>query len=233
MSIVVNTNVPSLKVQRNLNEATNALNEAVERMTTGLKINKAADDSAGLYIASGLDNQIRGSEIAEGNVETGINLLQIAEGDLTLIQEHVSRIRDLATEAASDYYTADARTAMAAEASARLAEINRLAAASNFNGKKLLEKLESVKTEKDKTAEDTLNALTEALVQSPIEDLLDPTVQQNLFLAQILRVVQGIFQQNNTQGKLKLPDAIAALATGMTVSEVGATGSTGTGTQTS
>ena len=139
MGIVVNTNVPALKVQRNLSAATDALNNAVERMTTGLKINKAADDSAGLYVASGLDKQIRGSEIAEGNVETGINLLQIAEGDLTLIQDHISRIRDLATQAASDYYTTDARTAMASEANARLAEINRLAAASNFNGLKLLD----------------------------------------------------------------------------------------------
>lgn len=86
--------------------------------------------------------------------------------------------------------------------------------------------LDAIKKAEKKTAEDKLNALTEALTTNPIEDLMDPTVQQNVFLAQILRVVQGIFQQNNTQGKLKLPDAIAALATGMTVSEVGAAPST-------
>ena len=67
----------------------------------------------------------------------------------------------------------------------------------------------------DKSAEDKINALAQALVTTPLADLLDPTVQTNVFLAQILRTVQGIFQQNNTQGKLKLPDAIAALATGM------------------
>jgi flagellin len=139
MAIVVNTNVPSLQVQRNLNTATDKLNTAIERMTTGLKINRAADDAAGLYIASGLETQIRGSEVAEGNIQTGVNILQIAEGDLSLIEEHILRIRDLATQAASDYYSDDARKAMADEAVQRYEEINRIAAASNFNGLNLLD----------------------------------------------------------------------------------------------
>ena len=139
MAIVVNTNVPSLQVQRNLNTATDKLNTAIERMTTGLKINRAADDAAGLYIASGLETQIRGSEVAEGNIQTGVNILQIAEGDLSLIEEHILRIRDLATQAASDYYSEDARKAMADEAVQRYEEINRIAAASNFNGLNLLD----------------------------------------------------------------------------------------------
>ena len=139
MAIVVNTNVPSLQVQRNLNAATDKLNTAIERMTTGLKINRAADDAAGLYIASGLETQIRGSEVAEGNIQTGVNILQIAEGDLSLIEEHILRIRDLATQAASDYYSDDARKAMADEAVQRYEEINRIAAASNFNGLNLLD----------------------------------------------------------------------------------------------
>ena len=136
--IIVNTNLPSMMVQRNLNKATASLNTAIERMTTGLKINRAADDAAGLYVANGLETQIRGSEICESNLQTGINILQIAEGDLSLIQEHISRIRDLATQAASDYYTSDARSAMASEAQARYDEITRVANASNFNGMDLL-----------------------------------------------------------------------------------------------
>ena len=137
--IIVNTNLPSMMVQRNLNTATDNLNKSIERMTTGLKINRAADDAAGLYVANGLEKQVRGSEICESNIQTGINILQIAEGDLSLIQEHVLRIRDLAVQAASDYYTTDARNAMADEAKARYAEIDRLAAASNFNGLNLLD----------------------------------------------------------------------------------------------
>ena len=84
--IIVNTNVTSMQVQRNLNNATTNLNTAIERMTTGLKINRAADDAAGLFVASGLETQIRGSEVAQGSIQTGVNILQIAEGDLALLQ---------------------------------------------------------------------------------------------------------------------------------------------------
>ena len=159
--IVVNTNVSSLMVQRNLNKATNSLNSSIERMTTGLRINKAADDAAGLYVATGLDTQIRGSKIAEDNIQTGVNLLQIAEGDLSLVQEHIGRIRDLATQAASDYYTTDARTAMASEAAARVEEIDRLAKGSNFNQIKLLDGTRSsMRLQIGYGADATTNALT-------------------------------------------------------------------------
>lgn len=90
----------------------------------------------------------------------------------------------------------------------------------DVEGTKLLKELNEVKNKADRNNEDVLNALTEAFNNLNVQDLLDPTVQQNLMLAQILKVVQGIFQQNNTQGKLKLPDAISALATGMTVEEL-------------
>ena len=86
------------------------------------------------------------------------------------------------------------------------------------DGASLLKQLNDVKRQKDKSTEDVVNTLSEALMNNPISDLLDPTVQTNVFLASILQGVQTIIQQNNTQGKLKLPDAIAALATGMTVS---------------
>lgn len=92
-------------------------------------------------------------------------------------------------------------------------------------GKELLATLDKVKEQKDKTSEDVINALTEAITSNPIGDLLDPTVQQNVFLAMILQGVQTIIQQNNTQGKLKLPDAISALATGMTVTDTSAANS--------
>ena len=161
MAIVVNTNVPSLQVQRNLNAATDKLNTAIERMTTGLKINRAADDAAGLYIASGLETQIRGSEVAEGNIQTGVNILQIAEGDLSLIEEHILRVRDLATQAASDYYSTEARQAMADEAEQRIEEINRIAKASNFNGLNLLDgTLTDMRLQIGPDSEEDTNALT-------------------------------------------------------------------------
>ena len=139
MSIIVNTNVQSMVAQRNLTKATNGLNKATERLSTGLKINRAADDAAGLYIATGLQSQVSGLQQCQTNVQLGMNVLSIAEGDLTTIQDNIMRIKDLATQAANGTYSATARTAIAAEIDARVNEINRIAGASNFNGIKLLD----------------------------------------------------------------------------------------------
>ena len=81
MSIVVNTNVTSLMVQRNLNAANTAVGKSVERLTTGFKINRAADDAAGLSIAENMLSQVNGTAVAQENTQHGINLLQTAEGE--------------------------------------------------------------------------------------------------------------------------------------------------------
>ena len=139
MAIIVNTNMSSLKTQNNLNSATNALNTALERMSTGYKINSAKDDAAGLYVATGLETQIRGSKIALSNVETGSNVLNTIEGDLDTILDNLNRIRDLATQAANGVYDDTALDAMKSEVDARMAEIDRISQASNFNGLQLLD----------------------------------------------------------------------------------------------
>ena len=133
MAIVVNTNVDSLKVQRNLNSATTSMSKAVERLTTGLKINQAADDAAGLVIAKGLEAQQRGSVVAQNNAQTGINLLQTAEGNLNVIQEHLLRIRDLTLQAMNGGYSAEEVKAMEDEVVERTAEIDRISNAAKFN----------------------------------------------------------------------------------------------------
>ena len=144
MGIVVNTNVPSLITQRNLNSATNSLNQAMERMSTGSKINKAADDAAGLFVGITMDAQIRGSEQAQSNVQIGTNVLQKAEGDLTVIQDNIQRIRDLAVQASNEVYNDESLDAIKSEVYARMDEISRVANASEFNGKKLFAKTGSI-----------------------------------------------------------------------------------------
>lgn len=138
MAIIVNTNMSALKTQKNLTNSTNALNTALERMSTGLKINSAKDDAAGLYVATGLNTQIRGSKIAQSNVATGSNVLKTVEGDLDVILDNLNRIRDLATQASNSVYDASAMKAMQDEVTARVAEIDRVSGASNFNGLALL-----------------------------------------------------------------------------------------------
>ena len=139
MAIIVNTNMTALKTQKNLNSATNGMNQALNRMSTGYKINSAKDDAAGLYVATGLETQIRGSKVAQDNVATGYNVLQTLEGDLDNILSNLNRMRDLAVQASNSVYGKDAMAAMESEVKARMEEIERISHASNFNGLKLLE----------------------------------------------------------------------------------------------
>lgn len=138
MAIIVNTNMSALKTQKNLNNASNSLQTALERMSTGLKINKAADDAAGLYVATNLNTQISGSKVAKNNISTGNNVLSTLEGDLDVIMDNLNRIRDLSVQAANSIYDESAMGAMKDEIYKRLQEIDRISLASNFNGLQLL-----------------------------------------------------------------------------------------------
>ena len=139
MPIIVNTNMSALKTQRNLTDATNGMNKALERMSTGYKINSAKDDAANMYIATNLDVQISGSKVAKSNISTAANMLSIAEGDIDVIIDNVTRIRDLTVQFSNGIYDEKSMNAMTDEIEKRMAEIDRVAAASNFNGKKLLD----------------------------------------------------------------------------------------------
>ncbi len=138
MSIVVNTNISSLMVQRSLQGATGGINKSLERLSTGYQINKAADDAAGLTISESLKAQARGSNVAWQNAQTGVNLLQTAEADLSIIQENLQRVRDLTVQAANGTYGSQERTAMSSEVEQRVSEISRIANSSAFNSVKLL-----------------------------------------------------------------------------------------------
>lgn len=138
MAIVVNTNLTALKTQANLSKATTGVSRSLERMSTGMKINGAKDDAAGMFVATKITSQIRGSQVAQENIVTGSNLLATVEGDLDTILGHLNRIRDLAVQGANSIYDADGIGAMKSEVTARLAEIDRVANASSFNGQNML-----------------------------------------------------------------------------------------------
>ena len=133
MAIVVNTNIQSIQVQNSLNKVTSAMNTAMQRMSTGSKINSAADDAAGLVISKGIEVQTRGTQVANNNAQSGINLLQTAEGNLSVMQDNFMRIRDLTLQAMNGGQTDDQLQAMQEEAQARLAEIDRIATGAKFN----------------------------------------------------------------------------------------------------
>ena len=139
MALTINTNLGSLIVQRNLADATAALNQSIERMTTGYKINSAGDDAAGYAVATKMDTQLSSISVAQDNVAIGSSLLSTAESNYDLIVTHLQRIRDLTEEAANGTYGQDSIDAIKAEVTARWAEIDRISDSTEFNGIKLLD----------------------------------------------------------------------------------------------
>lgn len=134
----INTNVQSLTAQINLARSAVSLGKSVERLSSGLRINSAADNAAGQAIANRMTAQIRGMKQAERNANDGISLLQTQEAGLGEINTNLQRIRELAVQAASDTNTASDRTSISTEITQRVQEIDRIAQTAAFNGTKLL-----------------------------------------------------------------------------------------------
>ena len=119
----INFNRSVLCAQNNLNNATSSLSKALNRMSTGFKINSAADDAAGMFVATNLNTQIRGLQQAQKNVNDGMSLINMADGVLTDMQTLLNRMRDLAVQGANGIYSDESRNAMQSEADALTEEI--------------------------------------------------------------------------------------------------------------
>ena len=138
MSVIIKTNLESMIVQRNLNSATNALNNAIERMTTGYKINRASDDAASYSIADNWVTKLGSLDIASQNAAMGKDMLSTAEENYNLLSSHLQRIRNLTEQAANGTYGSASLKAIQAEIKSRLEEISRVANNAEFNDIKLM-----------------------------------------------------------------------------------------------
>lgn len=136
---VINTNVMSLNAQRNLYQSNNDLATSIQRLSTGLRINSAKDDAAGLAISERFTSQIRGLNQAVRNANDGISLAQTAEGALGEVANNLQRIRELAVQSSNATNSNSDRAALQAEVSQLLSEINRVADQTTFNGVNLLD----------------------------------------------------------------------------------------------
>jgi len=139
MALTINTNVTSLNAQRNVARTQEALANSVQRLSTGLRINSAKDDAAGLAISERLTTQVRGINVATRNTNDGISLAQTAESSLVEVSNNLQRIRELAVQAKNGTNSDDDRTALNNEVAALKDEISRIAGSANFNGIKLLD----------------------------------------------------------------------------------------------
>jgi len=139
MGLQIATNVSALNSYRNLSSNQNDVSKSLEKLSSGLRINRAADDAAGLAISEGLRSQVNGLNVAARNAQDGISVIQTAEGQLTEVHSILQRVRDLAVQAGNDSNNADSRKAITTEVTQLVDELDRIAESANFNGIQLLD----------------------------------------------------------------------------------------------
>lgn len=169
MASIINTNVPSLNAQRNLSTSQGALNTALQRLSSGLRVNSAKDDAAGLAIATRMTAQSRGMTVAIRNANDGISLAQTAEGALGQIKDHLLRMRDLAVQSSNATNTSSDRSALEAEFDQLQAEIDRIGQQTAFNGLKILDSNAGLQTfQIGANGGETINVTTTAISGSAV-----------------------------------------------------------------
>src|SRR5512140_3705877 len=138
MSVRIFTNIEALNAQRNLSQTALSFSKSVEKLSSGLRINRAADDAAGLAISQKLGAQVTGLNQAQRNAQDGIAMVQTAEGALNEVHSMLQRIRELAVEAANSTLSSGDAQSVSTEITALRAEIDRIAGSTTFNGQNLL-----------------------------------------------------------------------------------------------
>jgi len=139
MGMQVNTNIAANNAYRNLATTQNDLSKSLEKLSSGLRINRAADDAAGLAISEGLKSQVGGLTVASRNAQDAVSVIQTAEGSLNEVTSILQRMRDLAVQAGNDSNNAQSRAAITTEADALTEELSRIGTSTNFNGINLLD----------------------------------------------------------------------------------------------
>ncbi len=139
MALSVNTNITSLGVQKNLNRASDALSTSMSRLSSGLKINSAKDDAAGMQIANRLGNQVKGLNVAIANANNGVSIAQTAEGAMQESTNLLQRLRELALQSANGDKSAADRVSLQQEFTAKVGELTRISQTTTFGGRNLLD----------------------------------------------------------------------------------------------
>jgi len=169
VSVRINTNIEALNAQRNLSATAATFAKSVEKLSSGLRINRAADDAAGLAISEKLKAQVTGLNQAQRNAQDGVSMVQTAEGALTEVHSMLQRIRELAVEAANSTLSSTDAASVSTEITALRAEINRIAGSTTFNGQYLTTGALSVAQSGGSAAVGTALATTVAATISAVD----------------------------------------------------------------
>ena len=173
MGLRINTNVPALNTGRILSRSSEALNQSLERLSSGLRINRAADDAAGLAIAEGFRSVVQGTQTAQRNAQDGVSLVQTAEGSLSETTNILQRIRELAVQAANGTQSTNNRLAIDGEVTQLLSQIDDIATTTQFNGISVLSSAQTITLQSGAMTSQTL---TVALTGAKTSDLGVSTV---------------------------------------------------------
>jgi flagellin len=138
MAMIINTNVSALNAQRNLSNTSAKMSKNLEKLSSGLRINRAADDAAGLAISEKMRSQIRGMQQGQRNAQDGVSMLQTAEGALGEVHNILQRVRELSVQAGNTTLSSSDRTAIGEEMVALKSEVDNIAQRTRFNGLDLL-----------------------------------------------------------------------------------------------
>ena len=139
MGLRINQNIAAQNAYRSLSVSDNQMSKSLEKLSSGFRINRAADDAAGLAISEGLRSQVGGLKVANRNAQDGVSVVQTAEGALNEVHSILQRMRDLGVQAGNDSNNADARTNIGTEVASLKQELTRISQSTNFNGTKLLD----------------------------------------------------------------------------------------------
>lgn len=204
MALVINTNYLSLVVQINLSKSQAALGTAIERLSSGLRINSAKDDPAGFAIANRFTANLKGLSKAAGNVNDGISMAQTAEGALIEINANLQSIRELAVRAANGTNSASDLESIQKEVSQRMAEINRISAQTQFNGVYVLSKTNTITLQAGANDGDTIDLNLRAMDVSSLGlDTLDLTAMGSTDIAAIDKAISQVDSLRGDMGALQ------------------------------
>ncbi|MGP0101328.1 MAG: flagellin [Solirubrobacteraceae bacterium] len=174
MGLTINNNLEALNASRNLNNTENMLSQAMQRLSSGLKINSAADDVAGYAISQSLQSQVNGLNQAGENIQDAVALAQTAQGALNDVNGMVQRVRELAVQYSNGTTSEEDQKAIISEVSQLTAEIKRVGETTSFNGKNLLNAAEEIKFQVGANGGESIGVTTIKLYAS-VEEQLDPT----------------------------------------------------------
>ena len=200
MAQTINTNVPSLNAQRNLSMSQTSLATSMERLSSGLRVNSAKDDAAGLAIADRMNAQIRGINVAVRNANDGISLAQTAEGALSTVTDVLQRMRELAVQSQNGSNSASDRANLDTEFAALNSEIGRIASQTKFNGTQIAASATTFTYQVGANGGDTLEIATASVTTAAVGGGVSTAAAASSALAAIDSALDTITTQRASYG---------------------------------